>query len=123
MRSRSGRAGKAVQMALAAQVFGDGQGLVEALRLENHPDGAAHGSGLPGDIVAGNYGAAAGRHHHRGEDAEECGFPASIGPQQAEDLAGFYLEVDIRKGQARPILMSQVFGKNHNPGLSNSMSP
>ena len=123
MRSRNFATGKAVQMALVAQVLGHRQCLIEALRLEHYADCAAHGGGIARDIVTGNFGAAAGGRHHGGEDAEERGFPAAVRPQQAEDLACLDFEVDIRKRQARSVLMAQVLGENHNPGLSNSISP
>ena len=112
-----------MQVALGAQVLGDRQGFIEALRLEHHADRAAHGGGIARDIVPGHFGAATGGRHHGGEDAEERGFPASVRPQQAEDLARLDFEVDIRKRQARSVLMTQVLGENHNPGLSNSISP
>ena len=69
-----------VQVTLRAQVLGDRQRLIEALRLKHHPDAAAHRGRIARNVVTRHFGAAAGGNHHGGEDAEERGFPASVRP-------------------------------------------
>ena len=110
-------------MALGAQVLFHGQGFIEALRLEDHAHLAAHRGGVEHHVVPGNQGTARGGDHHGGENAEERGFAATVGPQQAKDFALAHFETDVRKRHAVAIAMGQVLNLDHRPGLSKSISP
>src|SRR6185369_15320469 len=111
-------AAEAVQVTLGAEVLLDGEGFVEALRLENHADMLADFRRITLDVEAGDDGVAVGGHHHGGENAEEGGLAAAIRPQQAEDLALLYLEADIREGHTVAVAVGKVLNLDHNPGLS-----
>ena len=85
-----------MEMALAAQVLADREGLVEALGLEDDADLAADLRGIAGDIEAGDDGAAFGGHHHGRKDAEDGGLAAAVGTEQAEDFTLLNFERDAR---------------------------
>ncbi len=118
-----GGAAEAVQMALRAQIFLHGESLVQALRLEDHAHFAAHGGRFALDVMPGNDGAAGGGHHHGGQNAEQGGFAAAVGAEQAENLALPHFETDLRQRDAVPVSMGQIFNLDHRPGLSMSISP
>src|SRR5476651_448404 len=112
------RAREAVQMALRAQVLFHGEGLVQALRLEDYAYLAPHGARLALHVVAGNDGVAFGGRHHGGENSEERGFAAAVGAQQAEDYTLLHFEADVRKRHAVAVSMRKVLNLDHRPGLS-----
>ncbi len=124
MRSRRSAPLRAVQVALRAQVLLHGERFVEALRLEHHADVAAHRRRVraPRRCPA-SIGAAFGGDHHGGENAEEGGLAAAVRPQQAEDLALFHFEADVRKRDAVTVAMGEILNLDHKPGLSSSISP
>jgi hypothetical protein len=95
-------------MALVLQVFGDRQLQVEAARLKDDADLLAHLVRLARNIEALNGSATAGWGHQRRQDAEEGGFPAAIGAQQAEDLRSAKLEAEVIEGEALSIAVGQA---------------
>ena len=123
MRSRSREPLSAVQMPLCAQILFHCEGLVQALRLEHDAHRTPHRGRIARHIVAGDFGAPFGGHHHRGENAEERRLAAAIRPQQSKDLALSYFEADCREGNAVPVAVSEVLNRDHNPGLSRSIRP
>src|ERR1039458_7277871 len=116
-------AAQSVEVALGAEVFFDGEGFIEALRLEDHAHRSAHGGGVAFHVMPGDDGGAGGGHHHGGEYPEQSGLAAAVRPEQAEDFALFYFETDVRERDAVTIAMGEIFDFDHRPGLSRSMSP
>ena len=75
-------AAQPVNMADDGQVFFRGQLHVDALRLKDHADIAAHLRRIAGDIVSHDHGAAAGGNHQRRENAERRGLAAAVRAEQ-----------------------------------------
>ena len=97
----SARAAQSVEMADQHQVLFGGEFHVDALRLEDHADVAAHQRGLAGDIVAHDQRASAGGQHQGRENAEGRGLAAAVGAEQAEDLGRPHIERHHRPSATR----------------------
>src|SRR5262249_16824368 len=82
-------------MTLVFQVLGDGEFDVEAARLKDDADLLTDLVWLTGCVESLNICVAAGRHHERGENAEESCLAAAIGAKQAEDFSCAYFEVKL----------------------------
>ena len=84
-----------VEPALVAQVFGDGELLVEARRLEHDAHLSAHGRGVAADVVAEDGDGAALQRDQRRQQAEQRRLAAAVGAEEGEDLARGDLEAQV----------------------------
>ena len=105
-------AAQAINVADQHQVFFGRQLDVDALRLEDHADVAAHQRGFARDIVAHDQRAPAGGQHQGRENAEGRGLAAAVGTQQAEDLGRPHVERNPGQRDAISVLMAQVLQLN-----------
>ena len=80
---------------------------VDALRLKNHADVAAHQRRLARDIVSHDQRAAAGGKHQRRKNAESRGLAAAVGAKQPEDLRRPHIKRYARQCDAIAVLMAQ----------------
>src|SRR5215469_9513779 len=110
-------------MALATEVFFHSQRFIEALRLENYADVAAHLGGLALDVMAGEARGAFSAHHHGGKNPKERRLAAAIGTQEPEDLTRADGEIDVGQSDPAAVAVGQVLYFNHSPGLSTSIRP
>ena len=102
-------------MADVDEVLFGGKFHVDAARLEDHSDLAAHSAGIERHVVAQDQGASGGGKHQRGEDAEHGGLAAAVGAEQAEDLRALHVEGDAVEGHAVAVLVAQAFDLDHRP--------
>src|SRR5262245_41732313 len=110
-------------MALGAEVFFDRQSLVQALGLEHDADVPADHRGAAHYVITGDRGGAFAGDHQSSENAKQRGLAAAVGAEQAEDLALFHFEVDVRKGYVISVSVAEILNLDHKPGLSMSISP
>jgi hypothetical protein len=106
-----------VEVSLMPEVFVGGELRVDALGLENDADVAAQGSGLANRVQASDGGAAGGRDHERGENAEERCFAAPVWTEEPEEFGGADFERDAVERDAILVAMHQVVNGNGNDGL------
>ena len=76
-----------MQVTLSAEIFFHRELLVQALGLEYDSDAPANRPRFASDIMPADGCRALRRGHQRGKNAEQCGLPATVGSEQAEDLA------------------------------------
>ena len=86
---------------------------VDALRLEDHADVAAHQRRLARHIVPHDQRASARGQHQGRENAEGGGFAAAVGAKQAEDLGGAHIEGNAGQRHAVSVLMAQILELDH----------
>ncbi len=120
-----GQAGarEAVQMALVAQVLGDGQLLVEARGLEYDADRGPDRAGLGRDVVPEDARRARRRGEQGRQDAEERALPAPVGAEESEDLPARDLEVDALEGGPLPEGPSEATGLGGQFGSGHDRTP
>src|ERR1035441_5484544 len=76
------------------EVFVGGEFRIDALGLEDDANVAAQGSGLANGVQARDGGAAGGRDHERGKNAEESGLAAAVRTEETEEFSGVNFERD-----------------------------
>src|ERR1019366_265758 len=97
------------------EVFVGGEFRIDALGLEDDANVAAQGSGLANGVQARDGGAAGGRDHERGKNAEESGLAAAVRTEETEEFSGVNFERDAVERDAILVAMHQV--ANGNDGL------
>ena len=112
------RAGDSVEMADVDEVLLRRKLHVDAARLEDHADLAAHAAGIQSHVVAQNQSASGGGQHQGGKNAEHGGLAAAVGAEQTEDLGAIHGEGDAVEGDAIAVLMAQAVDLNDRPGAA-----
>ena len=80
---------------------------VDALRLKNHSNVAAHQRRLARHVVSHDQRAAAGGQHQGGENAEGRGLAAAVGSKQAKDFSRTHIKRNPGECDAVAVLMTQ----------------
>ena len=79
--------GQALQRAVVADVLARGEARIEAARVRQHADAAAHGVALADDVVAVDARAAAVRNHQRREHPQERRLAGAVRSEEPGDRA------------------------------------
>ncbi len=102
----------AEQTAVEVQVLPDGELAVQGVLLGDDPAQLLGQRGMGGDVDAGDEGPARGRDHPGGEHAGRGGLSCAVRAEEAEDLPGSYVEVElVHRGEVGArIDLGQVLG-------------
>ena len=87
-----------MERALHVEQLSAGHQRVDRRLLEGHPDRAADIVGLADHVVAGYERRAGGGAEEGGEDADQGGLAGAVGAEEAVDLSGVDLEVEVVDG-------------------------
>src|SRR6185295_14269437 len=82
-------------------------------RLGQQPDSGPHHVRAFGEIDAADPGPAGRRRDHPGQHPHGGRLARPIGSQEAEDLAGPDLHVEVTNGPALAVLLAEPFGPDH----------
>ena len=102
------RARQAVEAPLMGEVFAHLQFLVEARRLENHPEPAAQRARVAPEIEPENAGRTACWPNESGKNAEERRLASAVGSEEAEDFARRDPERDLVERDPLAVTMGQL---------------
>ena len=102
----------AEQPAVEVQVLPDGELAVQGVLLGDDPAELLGQRGVGRDVDAGDERPAGGRDHAGGEDAGRGGLACAVRAEEAEDLPGFHVEVElVHRGEVGArVDLGQVLG-------------
>ena len=91
-----------------AEVFPDGEALVQRGRLEHDAEQAAHGRPVGPHIGAEHADAAGRRTHERRDDSEQRRLAAAVRPEQREHLSGAHRQAHVVERDAIAVRVADV---------------
>jgi len=110
------RAVQPIEGRLEAQVFADGQGLVERFVLKHRPDPSPNGPRLPGRVEAKDPRPSLRRRHERGQDPKERRLAAAVGAEQAVERARGHLERNVLQRPVCPVAVGHALNVDGGDG-------
>ena len=99
--------GQVPQAGGEAEVLLHGEVAVERGVLEHEADGAPHGEVVLGHVVPHDPRRPPGRREQRGEQMDRGGLAGAVRPEQAEELAGSHVEIELLERADRAEILAE----------------